>query len=228
VSDQHKQAAAVAAVALVESGMVLGLGHGSTVQFALEALAERIKAGEIKDVIGVPSSQKTQSEATRLGIPLGDLNDYEELDLAIDGADEVDPQLNLIKGGGGALLREKIVAQASRRVAIIVDESKLSDRLGTRFPLPVEVLPFAWQRQRDFIAELGGNPVRREDASGRPILSDQGNYLLDCKFGPMADPARVAAQLADRAGIVEHGLFIGITTDVIAAGANGIRHLKRD
>lgn len=222
----YKQAAAMAAVELVQSGMVLGLGHGSTVQYALEALAARIKSGALTDIVGVPCSKKTEAEAGRLGIKLADLNDFEELDLTLDGADEVDPKLNLIKGGGAAMLREKIVAQASRREVIMIDESKMSDVLGTRFPLPVEVLNFAWQRQRDFIAELGGVPVLRQDPNGQPVLSDQGNYVLDCKFGPIADPHGLAFQLAERAGIVEHGLFLGLTTDVIVAGASGVRHLR--
>lgn len=224
-SDQ-KQAAAVAAVELVQSGMVLGLGHGSTVQFALEALAAKLASGELKDIVGVPSSKQTESEALRLGIKLVDLNDFEELDLTLDGADEVDPQLNLIKGGGAALLREKIIAQASRREVIMVDESKLSDQLGMRHALPVEVVPFAWQRQRDFIAELNGRPTLRGGENGMPVLSDLGNYLLDCKFGPIADPSALAAQLAGRAGIVEHGLFLGLATDVIVSGVSGTRHLK--
>jgi ribose 5-phosphate isomerase A len=226
-ADSYKKAAATAAVELVESGMVVGLGHGSTVKFALEAMGEKIKAGQLEDIIGIPCSKQTESEALRLGIKLADLNDYEEIDLTLDGADEVDPQLNLIKGGGAALLREKIVAQASRREVIMVDESKLSAHLGTRFALPVEVLPFAWQRQQNYIAELGGQPMLRENASGQPVLSDQGNYVLDCKFGPITDPYKLAAQLAGRAGIVEHGLFLGLATDVIVAGAEGLKHLKK-
>ncbi len=225
-ADQYKQAAAAAAVALVESGMVVGLGHGSTVKFALEALAARLHAGEIAGITGIPCSKDTQAQATRLGIPLGDINQYARIDLTLDGADEVDPQLNLIKGGGGALLREKIVAQASRREVIMVDESKLSNALGTRFDLPVEVLPFAWKHAFDFIASLGGKPRVREH-NGMPVLSDQGNYLLDCAFGPIQEPQKLAQQLEGRAGIVEHGLFLGLATDVLVAGPAGVRHLTR-
>lgn len=224
-SDQ-KKASALAAVELVQSGMVLGLGHGSTVQFALEALAAKLASGQLKEIVGVPSSKQTESEALRLGIKLADLNDFEELDLTLDGADEVDPHLNLIKGGGAALLREKIIAQASRREVIVVDESKLSDQLGMSHALPVEVVPFAWQRQRDFITELNGYPTLRVDANGQPVFSDQGNFLLDCQFGPIANAAVLAAQLASRAGIVEHGLFLGLATDVIVSGTSGTRHLK--
>ncbi|QYK50327.1 MAG: ribose-5-phosphate isomerase RpiA [Anaerolineales bacterium] len=225
-ADQYKQAAAQAAVAFVESGMVVGLGHGSTVQYALEALAARLQAGELTGIIGIPCSKHTQNEATRLGIPLGDINQHAHIDLTLDGADEVDPQLNLIKGGGGALLREKIVAQASQREVIMVDEGKLSDALGTRFDLPVEVLPFAWQHALAFITGLGGEPRVREQA-GMPVLSDQGNYLLDCAFGPIAEPQTLARQLESRAGIVEHGLFLGLATDVFVAGPAGVRHLTR-
>lgn len=225
-ADQHKQAAAAAAVRLVQSGMVVGLGHGSTVKFALEALAARLQAGELAGITGIPCSNETQSQATQLGIPLGDINQYAGIDLTLDGADEVDPQLNLIKGGGGALLREKIVAQASQREAIMVDESKLSDALGTRFALPVEVLPFAWRHAFNFIASLGGKPHLREH-NRAPVLSDQGNYLLDCAFGPMADPHKLARQLEGHAGIMEHGLFLGLATDVFVAGPAGVRHFTR-
>jgi len=225
-AEQFKQAAAQAAVQLVQSGMVVGLGHGSTVKHALDALGARLHAGDLTDIIGIPCSKHTQNEATRLGIPLGDINAYSHIDMTLDGADEIDPQLNLIKGGGGALLREKIVAQASHREVIMVDESKLSDALGTRFALPVEVLPFAWQHALDFIAGLGGNPQVREH-NGMPVLSDQGNYLLDCAFGPIADPHTLARQLEGRAGIVEHGLFLGLATDLLVAGPQGVRHLTR-
>ncbi|UYN89501.1 MAG: ribose-5-phosphate isomerase RpiA [Anaerolineales bacterium] len=225
-TEQFKQAAAEAAVQLVQNGMVVGLGHGSTVKYALDALAARLHAGELTDITGIPCSKHTQAEATRLGIPLEDINQHRQIDLTLDGADEVDPQLNLIKGGGGALLREKIVAQASQREVIMVDEGKLSAALGTRFDLPVEVLPFAWQHSFDFIASLGSTPRVREH-NGMPVLSDQGNYLLDCAFGPIADPDALARQLEARAGIVEHGLFIGLATDMFVAGPEGVRQLTR-
>lgn len=224
--DQFKKQAAEAAVDLVRSGMVLGLGHGSTVQFALEALAAKLRTGELKDITAIPSSNQTEAEAQLLGIPLSDLSEHTSIDLTIDGADEVDPQLNLIKGGGGALMREKIVAQASRREIIIVDEGKLSDVLGTKHALPVEVAAFGWQRQRDFVADLGAQVTLRLDAKGQPALSDQGNYLLDCAFGPIPDSVALARTLEARSGILEHGLFIGLASDVIVAGAGGLRHLK--
>lgn len=224
--DQQKQQAAEAAVEFIRSGMVVGLGHGSTVYHALEALAKKMRSGEVKDLICIPASSQTEAEAGRLGFLLGDLNAVSSIDLTIDGADEVDPQLNLIKGGGGALLREKIVAQASRREIIVVDEAKLSDTLGTKHPLPIEVAPFGWKAQIDFIKTLGGTAELRLHAGGQPALSDQGAYLLDCDFGPIADPAALARALEGRAGILEHGLFIGLATDVIVAGPSGLRHLK--
>src|SRR3972149_4546556 len=217
-TESYKRQAAEAAVELVKSGMVLGLGHGSTVQYALGALCTRRKRGELKEILAAPCSKQTEVEARRLGIPLADLNDHRRLDLTLDGADEVDPQLNLIKGGGGALLREKIVAQASRREIIMVDERKISPALGTRCALPIEVSPFGWQRQQDFIAELGGKSKLRLDQQGNPMLSDQGNYLLDCSFGPIADAHDLANLLEARSGILEHGLFLNLTTDLIVAG----------
>lgn len=222
----YKRQAAEAAVGLVRSGMVLGLGHGSTVEFALEALAAKLESGTLKDLIAIPCSKQTETEMTRLGIPVGDLNAYSAIDLTIDGADEVDPNLNLIKGGGGALLREKIVAQASKRYAIIVDETKLSPTLGTRHFLPLEILPFGWERQQDFIVDLGGRPSLRMDAMGNPVLSDQGNYLLDCHIGAIREPAGLARKLETRSGILEHGLFLNLATDMFAAGPGGIQHLE--
>ncbi len=222
--DQFKKRAAEKAVEFVETGMVLGLGHGSTVQFALEALAGRLKGGEIKGIVGVPCSQKTEDEARRLGIPLSDLNEHKQLDLTLDGADEVDRQLNLIKGGGGALLREKIVAQASRREIIMVDESKLSDRLGTKHSVPIEIIQFGWQRQVDFVAGLGGKATLRKNST-EPVLSGQSNFILDCDFGPIKDLDKLARALESRSGVVEHGLFLGMATDVIVAGPAAIHHL---
>jgi ribose 5-phosphate isomerase A len=224
--EEYKKQAAEAAVELVQSGMVLGLGHGSTVQFALEALGAKIKDSQLKNIIGIPCSKQTEAEARRLGIPLADFNDHASIDLTLDGADEVDPDLNLIKGGGGALLREKIVAQASRREVIMIDESKLSEKLGSRVPLPIEVAQFGWVRQQAFIAALGGKATLRVDTNGKPVLSDQGNYLLDCNFGPIEDLHALARSLEARSGILEHGLFLGLASDVIVAGAKGMQHLR--
>lgn len=228
MSDTYKKQAADAAVALIESGMIVGLGHGSTVQFALEALSAKIANGQLKDIIGIPASMHTETEAKRLGIPLSKLSEHPHIDLTFDGADEVDVQLNLIKGGGGALLREKMLAQNSSREVIMVDESKLSPTLGTKHALPLEVVPFGWQTQSEFVASLGGKATLRQGNDGQPAQSDQGNYLLDCNFGPIADVAALARKLEARSGIVEHGLFIGLATDVLVAGVEGLRHLKSE
>ena len=224
--DELKQRAAFFAVELVESGMVVGLGTGSTTHFALERLADRIKRGGLKNIAGIPSSLRTDQAARQLGIPLTDFDAHPVIDITIDGADEVDPELNLIKGGGGALLREKVLAQATRRNVIIVDESKLSPRLGTKWALPVEVVPFARASEERFLASIGA-AVTLRSKDGRPVATDQGNLLLDANFGPMAEPQLVADRLNGRAGIVEHGLFIGLAHDIIVAATNGIRHLTR-
>lgn len=222
-----KRQAAEKAVEFVRPGMVLGLGAGTTAHFALVRIAQLLADGSLRDILGVPCSVAVADEARRLGIPLTTLDEHPWLDLTIDGADEVDPQLNLIKGGGGALLREKIVAQASRREIIVVDESKLSPALGTCRAVPVEVVPFGLRTQVLFLESLGARVELRRGPDGAPVRTDQGNLLLDCHLGPIADPAALAQRLAARAGIVEHGLFIGLATDVIVAGHDGLRHLRR-
>jgi ribose 5-phosphate isomerase A len=206
-----------------ESGMAVGLGTGSTAIFAVRYLGELLRTGQRKDIVAFATSRVTGDEAVRLNIPMLPEDLPQSLDVTIDGADEVDPQLNLIKGGGGALLREKIVAQSSGREIIVVDETKLSPRLGTRHVLPIEVLPFGWHAQAGFIAELGGKWVVRHTSDGQVYHTDQGNLILDCDFGPIANPAEIANQLERRAGIVEHGLFLGLTSVVIVAGSSGIR-----
>jgi ribose 5-phosphate isomerase A len=226
--DELKQRAAHRAVEFVESGMVVGLGTGSTTAFAVIRIGERMKSGDLKDIVGIPTSIRTEKLAGEWGIPLCGLEDQPVIDVTIDGADEVDPDLNLIKGGGGALLREKVVAQASRQNIIIVDESKLSPRLGTRWALPVEVIPFAAKSAENFLKSQGATVVLRLGDNGRPYQTDQNNYILDANFGEMAEPERVAAGLNERAGIVEHGLFLGLASDVIVAAEDGIRHLKRN
>ena len=224
--DELKQQAAAFAVDFVESGMVVGLGTGSTTHFALLRLAELIRSGRLRGIVGIPSSLRTESAAREFGIPLTDFEAHPLIDITIDGADEVDPELNLIKGGGGALLREKVLAQATRRNVIIVDESKLAPRLGTKWALPIEVVPFARPSEERFLASMGA-AVTLRSKDGRPVTTDQGNLLLDAAFGPMENPAAIAEQLNGRAGIVEHGLFLGLTRDVIVAGREGIRHLTR-
>jgi ribose 5-phosphate isomerase A len=224
---RFKQEAATAAVALVQSGMKIGLGTGTTAIFATWRVAELLKAGTLRDIVAFATSKATFAEAVRLGIPMMPDDLPRDLDVTIDGADEVDPELNVIKGGGGALLREKIVAQASGRVIIVVDETKPSPRLGTHWPVPVEVMPFAWRSQARFLESLGAAITIRQDDGGAQFVTDSGNMIFDCRFGPIADARQLAATLSARAGIVEHGLFIGLVHDLIVASAQGIRHRTR-
>jgi ribose 5-phosphate isomerase A len=223
---RFKQQAGQLAASLVESGMVIGLGSGSTTMFAISEVAARLRAGDLRHIRAVATSSATEAAAHALGISMLTDDIPCEIDLTIDGADEVDPALDLIKGGGGALLREKVVAQASRREVIVVDAGKLSPRLGTHWKLPVEVLAFGWQSQMRFLESIGATAVRRA-ADGGFFRTDEGNVILDSGFGPIADPAGLARMLEARAGIVGHGLFIGIASDVIVAGEAGMRHLQR-
>jgi ribose 5-phosphate isomerase A len=220
-----KQQAAEQAVGYVTSGMVVGLGSGSTVKFALEFLGAAVKSGKLERIVGIPSSRQTEGLANTLGIPLTTFEEHPRIDLTIDGADEVDPGLNLIKGGGGALLREKIVAQASKRNIIIVDESKLSPKLGTVWAVPIEVIPFALAVEMDFLQSLGARPILREEGDKSPFITDEGNRILDAHFGPIEDVQGLAHQLNQRAGIVEHGLFLGMAAEVIVAEKKGIRRI---
>jgi ribose 5-phosphate isomerase A len=224
---QLKKQAAAYAVELVQSGMIVGLGHGSTAIHVVGMLAEKLKSGQLKDVIGVPCSYQVEEEAMRYGMPLRTLEENPTIDLTIDGADEVDPQLNLIKGGGGALLREKIIAQASRREIIVVDSSKLTPVLGRKRCVPVEVISFGWKSQAMFLESLGAKVAMRRNADRSPYHSDCGNWILECNFGPIERPHVLAEKIKNRAGIVEHGLFLGLASDVIVSGEGGIRHLKR-
>jgi ribose 5-phosphate isomerase A len=221
---REKQQAADRAVEYVQSGMVVGLGAGSTAILATRRIGQLLREGRLRDIVGVPCSSAIEAEARALGIPIT-LDPPDAVDLTIDGADEIDPELNLIKGGGGALLHEKIVAQASLREIIVVDESKLSPALGTHWTLPVEVIPFGWHSQKRFLESLGARVTVRQQDDGRPFRTDQGNLILDCAFGPIRQPSELAARLDARAGIVEHGLFLGLATEVIVAGVGGIRHL---
>lgn len=225
--DELKQKAAYRAVEFVESGMVVGLGTGSTTAFAVIRIGERHKTGDLKNIVGIPTSIRTETLAGELGIPLCGLDQQPVIDVTIDGADEVDPGLNLIKGGGGALLREKVVAQASRRNIIIIDESKLSSRLGINWALPVEVIPFAAKTEENFLKSLGASVRLRSGDKEQPYQTDQNNFILDANFGEITDPNNLDTRLNARAGIVEHGLFLDLASDVIVAGADEIRHLKR-
>jgi ribose 5-phosphate isomerase A len=222
-----KKKAAARAVEFVQSGMVIGLGTGSTTGFALGLIGEAIKAGRLKDIAGIPSSLQTERLANELGIPLTTFDKHTEIDLTIDGADEVDPQLTLIKGGGGALLREKVLAQVSHRNIIIVDEGKLSPQVGTHWPVPIEVIPFSWPVEARYLTSLSATVTLRKKRDGSPFTTDQDNFILDADFGPITHANELAIKAGQRAGIVEHGLFLELATDVIVAGKDGVRHLTR-
>lgn len=225
--DKYKRLAAEKAVERVKSGMVVGLGHGSTASYVLLKLAALLRDGSLQEVIGVPCSRRVEEEARQLAIPLATLDARPSLDLTIDGADEVDPRLNCIKGGGGAFLREKIVAQASKRLIIVVDSSKRSPRLGEKAPLPVEVVPFALIPERRFLEGLGGKTRLRPGPDGKPFVTAQGNFILDWSQAPLDDPHGLARRLEARAGIMAHGLFLDMVDEVIAAGPDGLVVLAR-
>ena len=216
MSTDLKRIAAEKAVARVESGMVLGLGTGSTAALAVEAIGRRLAAGELSDIVGIPTSMRTRDQAESLGIPLTTLEDHPAVDVTIDGADQVDPEGNLIKGGGGALLWEKIVAAATSRYVIVVDESKLVQRLGKGFPVPVEVMPFGWNTHLPVMRELGGEPELRSTDAGDPYVTDGGHYIIDVTFpGGLGDPAHADHVLLYRPGVVGTGLFLGMAPEVI-------------
>jgi ribose 5-phosphate isomerase A len=222
-----KQQAAYRAVESIASGMVVGLGTGTTALWGVRRLAELLQGGQLHDIVGIPTSRQIEAAARQLGIPLTTLEQHPQVDLTIDGADEVDPHLNLIKGGGGALLREKIVAQASRRLVIVVDESKLSPILGARWPVPLEVVPFGWRTQVRYLESLGAQVRLRQSSDGAPFQTDQGNLILDVNFGPITDPAQLAGQLQRRAGIVDHGLFLAMADEVIVGHREGVQIRQR-
>lgn len=282
-SEQLKKLAAEKAVEEIKSGMILGLGTGSTVHYALEAISNKIKNGELKEIVGVATSVDTEIKAAKFGIPITTLNELygkydppsaergtdestkfevrstkEELrsavggtnydlqnsefeipnrkpqivnpklvDLTIDGADEVDKNLNLIKGGGGALLREKVVAQASKKVLIIVDESKLSTKLGEKFFVPVEVLQYSVNVEKKFLETLGAKVTMRKNENGENFITDENNFILDANFGAINDAGELNEILNDRAGIAAHGLFVNLCDEVFSAGKEGVRVLKK-
>lgn len=229
MSDLLKQKAAEKALEYVQSGMTLGLGSGSTVAFFLEFLARDLKSGALKNIRGIPTSEVTATKARELGIPLIELGDVDgQLDLAIDGADEVDEDLNLIKGLGKALLREKLVEVNAKKLVIIVDESKLVSKLGTRGPLPVEIVKFAYDASLKWLESLGCRAEWWKE-SDQPVLTDNGNYLVKCWFENGIDnPLEIAKKMAGRPGIVEHGLFLRMADSVIVAAEHGIRVIDKN
>jgi len=222
-NDQEKEAAARASLRFVEDGQVVGLGTGSTAAHFIQLLGERVKEG--LRVRGIPTSVRSDALAKGLGIPLTTFDECQEIAVTVDGADEVDPKLRLIKGGGGALLREKIVASATRKLVIVVDASKRVTTLG-KFPLPVEIIKFSQALVTKKIAALGADVRLRKNDDGKPYLTDENNYILDCHFGKIADVDGLARELSDMPGVVEHGLFIGMANIVLVAGEKGVVELR--
>jgi len=220
-----KRRAAFRAMEFVEPGMVLGLGAGTTAIWAVRRLGELRREGKLLDVLGVPCSRHVAEEARALGVPLTTLEEHPTIDLTIDGADEVAPNLDVIKGLGGALLHEKIVAQATKREIIVVDGSKLSSGLGIRSPVPVEVFRFGWRPEVEFLESLGARVRLRRGDDGELYSTDEGNLILDCEFGGISEAAELAEKLEARAGIAQHGLFLGLVSDVISASEEGVTHL---
>jgi ribose 5-phosphate isomerase A len=222
-----KQRAGESALQYVRDGMVIGLGTGSTARFFIQAVGSALRNGGLRDVRGVPTSVNSERLARESGLPVITFSQIKKIDITVDGADEVTPQLMLIKGLGGALLREKLVAQNSDRVIIIVDQSKIVDTLGTRSPLPVEVTPFGQEANARFLADLGCTPILRRHPDGAIFLTDNQNYILDCKFNAIADPRGLDRKLADRAGIVESGLFLDLADIAIIADENSVRTISQ-
>jgi ribose 5-phosphate isomerase A len=222
--DAEKELAGRAAAQLVRDGDVVGLGTGSTAYFAVLALGERVKAG--LKIVGIPTSVETGNLARAVGIKLTTFDEHPEIDIDIDGADEFDTQLRLIKGGGGALLREKVVASVSKKMVVVADSSKVVPVLG-KFPLPVEVVPFARAVVERKLASLGATPKLRPKRDGQPFITDNGNYILDASFGKIADPQAIALTLSETAGVVEHGLFIGFAALALVGRGNSVETILR-
>ncbi len=225
--DQWKNEAAVAAAAQVTSGMVVGLGTGSTAKFAIDEIGRRV-AEEGLRVIGIATSERSAEQAASLKIPLTTFREHTRIDLTIDGADEVLPgSLYLIKGHGGALLREKIVAAASVRMAVVVDRTKIVKKLGQLVSVPTEVVPFGWEITERRLAKIGGKPQLRLAAGDKPYVTDGGHFILDCAFGAMNDPWKVCQELDQIVGVVENGLFLEYATEVFVGSSDGVEVLKK-
>jgi ribose 5-phosphate isomerase A len=222
-----KQRAGDAAVSYIQSGMAVGLGTGSTAKLFIDALGAALREGRLTNIKGIPTSIRSEQQAQQLGIPLTTFAQTPVLDVTVDGADEVGPGLNLIKGLGGALLREKLVAQNSKKLVIVADDGKRVLALGTKSPLPVEVTKFSHQASERFLRGLGCTPTLRADESGQPYVTDNGNYIYDCRFARIDDPRALEEKLAHRAGIVETGLFINMADIVLLAGPDAVETLKR-
>jgi ribose 5-phosphate isomerase A len=226
--DELKRRAALAGADLVQPGMVVGLGTGSTANYLVDELGRRMQNDGLQ-IVGIATSEATRERAMKAGIPLVELDERPEVDITLDGADEVDPQLDLIKGRGGALLREKIVAAASRQFVILVDETKLVDRLGHRVPVPIEIVPFARLVVERLLGDLHGTcSLRRDAQSGQPFVTDSSHWILDCDFDGVPDPAGLEAQINNLPGVVENGLFVNLTDVVVVGTPNGVEIRRRD
>lgn len=221
---EMKKQAAEKAAQYIEDGMTIGLGTGSTVEFAIKKIGELVQGG--LHIKGIPTSLKTKRLATELQIPLTELDEHTEIDVTIDGADEVDSNLNLIKGGGGALTREKIIAYHSNKVIIIVDETKIVKGLGCDSFLPVEVTKFGWQATKKALEEMGCTAELRK-IMDEPFITDNQNYIIDCDFGKIADPESLEKEINNIPGVLENGLFIGLADEVIVGSKQGIMTLER-
>ena len=227
LQNEWKRAAAESAAQLVQDGMVVGLGTGSTAAFFVQALARRLSNERLR-IAGIPTSENTADLARKLQIPLTTFAEHSRIDLTVDGADEVElGTLSLIKGYGGALLREKIVAAASDRMVVVADETKVSEKLGTLASVPVEIVQFGWQVTLKRLGELGGSATLRIGADRTPFVTDGGNYIADCAFGPMQNPKETAHHLDHIVGAIEHGMFLGFAREVIVGGRSGTKTLKR-
>lgn len=227
LQNEWKKAAAEAAARLVQSGMVVGLGSGSTAAYFVIALAQRM-SGEGLRIVGIPTSEKTAALARSLKIPLTNFSEHLSIDLTVDGADEIEPRtLAVIKGHGGALLREKIVASASRRMVVVGDETKIVARLGTRESVPVEVVPFGREVTQKELEKMGARTQLRAGSDRRPFITDGGNCIVDCTFPPIENPGELGRRLDQTVGVVEHGLFVGLASQAFVGGREGVKLLEK-
>jgi ribose 5-phosphate isomerase A len=224
--EELKRQAGDRAADFIQDGMVIGLGSGSTARYATLCIGQKLRSGALRDIVGIPTSEETAALARAEGIPLTTLEQHGQLDVTIDGADEVDPDFNVIKGLGGFLLREKIVAYATRFEVMVVDESKMVDLLGTKSPVPVEVIRFGWRNTQAALERTGARPVLRQ-ANGEPYITDEGNYIVDCHYAGIANPHELSTRIQAIPGVVETGLFLGMVHCVVVAATDGIRVLER-
>ncbi len=222
-----QQAAEYTVDNFVKSDMLIGLGEGSTAIFALQHLADLLKKKRLYNIKGIASSINIENKAKEHNIPLLPISEVLSIDITIDGADEVDPELNLIKGGGGALLREKEIAHKSKREIIVVDDSKLSKKLGTKWAVPIEIIPSSQESLTEYLSTLGAEPVLRKTISGEIYYTEHGNLIFDANFGPIDDLSSLSLSLSNRTGIVEHGLFLNLATDLIVGSEKGIEHITK-